>query len=249
MDSHGFLLIYLFIDTSSFIHCNKQANCFKANDLYSLKNKKVILFDSRFYGGNLRNVKNLRAINKLNLIDRPLTWKEYKRIIYRLIANPTPDVQRLILQKREEFQKQRWIGVHIRCGGSLADTKEKVVMIPPSRLATVPQQIQSFVEKNYKQMKHDNTAITLYLSSDSSTVENLVRKELKEYQVITITDFKRGHTHMRAVSENSIRRALVDMYLVAFADVVIATSRSGFSEAIITLGNPTYVYKLKSNVK
>ena len=167
--SLSILIIYCHsLDTSSFTHCRKQEDCFKANDLYSLKNKKVVFYDNRFYGGNLRNAKNLHAINKLRIIDRPLTWKEYKRIIYRLIVNPTQDIQQLILQKREEFRQHRWIGVHIRCGGKLADTKEKTVMIPPSRLATVPQQIQSFIEKDYNLLWSKNNSITLYLSSDSS---------------------------------------------------------------------------------
>ena len=104
----------------------------------------------------------LKVLNTYNLTGHPFEWRLYKRIILRLISNPSRDVQKLILEKRTNLgDKNSLIGVHVRCGGKLADMPEKTTIMSKYQVKMVPMYIKRMV----KQLK---TTPVIYLSTDSS---------------------------------------------------------------------------------
>lgn len=231
------------VDVSKLIPCFKDRKCFKGQDLFSLKKKNVILYDSRLYGGNLKNIHNLRKLNQFNIIGRPMTWREYKMVLYRLMTNPSPELTEVILRRREPLRPFDYLlGIHLRCGGQLADTPERSVMITWKQLQRIPDQICEIMQSLHKR-------VTIYLSTDSTKAEEFIRKSLKNVTIVTLDGYRRGHTEMNAVSDDSIKRAIVDMYLVAQAKQIVITSKSGFSAAISALGNPNHQFFIHSSLK
>lgn len=225
------------------MHCRKDRKCFSNSTIESLRNRNVILYDNRFYGGGLKNIYNLRKLNKFNIIGRRMTWDEYKRVLYRLIANPTSEVMNAILNKRVELEPiSNLLGIHLRCGGELADTKEVATVISWKQLETIPKQIESVASEIGKN-------ITIYLSTDSSKAEEFIRNSLPDYTIITLTSYHRGHTTLKTVSDDSLKRAIIDLFLLSQTRQCMITQNSGFSETAVVLGAIPHKYIIHSSLK
>ena len=114
------------------IPCNKSNNCFlNKQAVSSLIKKPVALYDSRLHWSALFTEKNLRAIQYLfiNKVDFQ-SWKQVKRLFFRITLNPSPQLISVILQKRQQLGKyEGLVGAHVRCGGKLADSQEEVYWI------------------------------------------------------------------------------------------------------------------------
>lgn len=234
---------FIIIATSKFLQCRKDRKCFSNSTIESLRNRNVVLYDNRFYGGGLKNMRNLRKLNKFNIIGRPMTWDEYKRVLYRLIANPTPELTNMILDKRVELEPlSNVLGIHLRCGGSLADTKEVSTVVTRKQLETIPNQIKSVISGIGQN-------ITIYLSTDSSKAEEFIRNSLPDYSIISLTSYRRGHTTLKTVSEDSLKRAIIDLFLLSQTKQCMITQNSGFSETAVVLGGIPHKYVIHSSLK
>lgn len=188
----------------------------------------------------LRSGRVLKVLNTYNLTGRPFEWRLYKRIILRLMSNPSRDVQKLILERRKKLgDRNKLIGVHVRCGGRLADMPERTTIMSQYQVKMVPLYIKQMVNKL-------KITPVIYLSTDSTYAEKLLRHSLRKYRVVTLTDFKRGHTTNLKVSEGTIKRALMDMYLVAQGNAIIYTKKSGFSGSCFGISSATYAYVMRS---
>lgn len=203
----------------------------------SIPCKDVLFSDIRFTRKLLCSRKSLKKINSYNLFGKPVTYVEYKRIIMRLLSNPTSDVSKIIIQYRNQLgDLNNLLGVHVRCGGSFADTKEKKVILKSSTFDQIPGLIRSLV----------NNDTTIFLSTDSSRMEKLIRKRFPIERLFTVSTFSRGHTTAGHVSGSAIKRAILDMYLVAQADTIIYTQKSGFSNLCVSLSNANSLYEIPS---
>ena len=90
----------------------------------------VLLIDNRLYRIVMNDSDSLQVINQYNLTGRQLSWRDYRRIFYRLMSNPTPAMTIVILEKRNELGPlENVVAVHIRCIGQLADVKEQTTLI------------------------------------------------------------------------------------------------------------------------
>ena len=188
----------------------------------------------------LRSGRVLKVLNTYNLTGRPFEWRLYKRIILRLMSNPSRDVQKLILERRKKLgDRNKLIGVHVRCGGRLADMPERTTIMSQYQVKMVPLYIKQMVNKL-------KITPVIYLSTDSSYAESYLRNVLRKYRVVTINDFKRGHTTNLKVSEGTIKRALMDMYLVAQGNAIIYTKKSGFSGSCFGISSAKRAYVMHS---
>ena len=214
--------------------------CFKSrDDVYSMYKKDYLLVDTRINLDSITTSKNLQVINNLHLVNFTLTWKSYQRLIIRLFLNPSDEIQEQVFQQLELLQPLRnTIGMHLRCAGTLADSKEKVYWVAPNELPRVAHIVKRVT--HYLNVKNP----IFYLSTDSSIAEQFLRNELKGYKFFTLNKkFKRGRC--RTECSNNVRMAVfVDLFTVAQLNSQFYMSSSGYSFVIRSLANANYTYTL-----
>ena len=223
------------------IPCNKSNNCFlNKQAVSSLIKKPVALYDSRLHWSALFTEKNLRAIQYLfiNKVDFQ-SWKQVKRLFFRITLNPSPQLISVILQKRQQLGKyERLVGAHVRCGGKLADSQEEVYWIDKQGL----NRVQFTFRKALKNMKLPRKELTVYLATDSTYAEETLRRTMA-VKIVTLNQVTRGHT-TGSSADSIYQSAIVDLFLVSQASVVIYSHTSGFSEAILSMANTKREYIL-----
>lgn len=160
-------------------------------------------------------------MHKLGIIPQNKSWNYYKKVLLRLLLNPSPDNIQLI-QKRWNQVGSVQLSVHIRCGGSIADKKERISMISPSQLKRIPSQIES----KLREQLPSNTVPAIYLSTDSSKAYNIIKDKLSTVQVYSL-ESRRGHT--TGGNFRNLRMSLVDMYMLCKSQAFLGTSTSSFS--------------------
>lgn len=101
-------------------------------------------------------------------------------------------------------------GVHLRCGGFLADVNEETVMITPRILGMVPQMMRELVTN--ASIPKDRAFF--YLSTDSSIAARNITAELSPIPALLTTRYHRGHSTLALVDEYAVRRALIELYFL-----------------------------------
>ena len=174
---------------------------------------------------------SLQVINQYNLTGRQLSWRDYRRIFYRLMSNPTPAMTSVILEKRNELGPlENVVAVHIRCGGQLADTQEDSLFFTRNRLTQLPAHINSMIKRR-------KTIQVMYLTTDSTFAENYIRSKYRKMKVYSLASYQRGHSTRHYVTNDTLIRSILDMYLAAQAKHLVYTDKSSFTAAISILGN------------
>ncbi len=168
-------------------------------------------------------------------------WYGYYRVIIRIMYNPKRLIIREIRKERQRIgPADNQIGVHLRCGGRLADRQEVTAMITPERLSTVPEELEKVM--NYSTIPRNK--LYVYLSTDSSIAEENITKALYPLPVKTTNLYKRGHTTWGCVSVPVIWRSLIELYLTSQADYLLLTSTSTFSHAIRWMSHAKVVHEI-----
>ena len=171
---------------------------------------------------------------------KQLSWRDYRRIFYRLMSNPTPAMTSVILEKRNELGPlENVVAVHLRCGGYLADTQEDFVFISRRRLTQIPAQINSMIKRR-------KTIQVMYLTTDSTVAEEYIRLSFQKMKVYSLASYQRGHSTRHYVTNDTLIRSILDMYLAAQAKHLVHTDKSSFTAAISILGNAPDRLCLKS---
>lgn len=231
------------IDRSQLVQCPKTRICFKnKKNISSLIQEDVLLIDNRFNRVVLNDSDSLQLINQYNLTGKQLSWRDYRRIFYRLMFNPIPAITNVILEKRKELGPlENVVAVHIRCIGQLADVQEQTTLISMERLVCFPSQIKEFLQQQQQQ-----SIQVMYLTTDSSVAEEYIRLSFQKMKVYSLVAFQRGHSTRDLVTNDTLIRSILDMYLAAQAKHVAYTDKSCFTAAISILGNAPDRLCLKS---
>ena len=221
--------------------CDKSNNCFlNKQTVTSLIKKPVALYDSRLHWSVLFTEKNLQVIQSLfyNKV-KFQSWKQVKQLFFRITLNPSPQLISVILHERQQLGKyEGLVGAHVRCGGNLADSHEGVYWIDKQGL----DRVQFTFRKALKKMKLPRKEITVYLATDSSYAEETLRRTMA-VKIVTLNQVTRGHT-TGSSADSVYQSAIVDLFLVSQASVVIYSHTSGFSEAILSMANAKREYIL-----
>ena len=186
---------------------------------------------------------NIHTLQQNGIISYFESYKDYTRYMYRILLNPSIELQRVIHHnKRVLFTRKYVIGVQIRMGGCLADFHEVSQMMTMSQLRALPHTIVTMMRNwNYNS---NNTVI--YLSTDSSYAERYIRQKLgPEYEIGVSKTFKRSHSRSLG-NDEPVKNALVDLYLLADTDGLIVCEGSGFGRVAlsITRARHTRIYKV-----
>ena len=200
----------------------------------------LLLIDNRLYRIVMNDSDSLQVINQYNLTGKQLSWDDYRRIFYRLMSNPTPAMINVILEKRRELGPlENVVAVHIRCGGQLADTQEEFVFVSMERLICFPSQIKELLQQQ-------QSIQNMYLTTDSSVAEEYIRLSFQKMKVYSLASYQRGHSTRHYVTNDTLIRSILDMYLAAQAKHLVYTDKSSFTAAISILGNAPDRLCLKS---
>ena len=150
---------------------------------------------------------------------------DYNHILFRLMVNPSKSFRKIILDESTRmFQKRPVLGVQIRAAGLLADAKESVSFIYEEALEKVP----SIILDTIRQFNFDKTIQGIYLSTDSKIVENFLQEILgTDFPILKTDMYKRGHS-TGSPKEDVVKRALLDVYMLAECDGLLTTQGSGF---------------------
>ena len=119
---------------------------------------------------------------------------------------------------------------------------EKTQMMTMNQLRSYPNRIMSMIHK--WNLSPNDTVI--YLSTDSSYAEKFIRQKLgSNYEIAVAKTFKRSHSE-RQGDDESVKNALVDLYLLADSDALIVCQASGFGIAALSLTQAihTLVFKV-----
>ena len=176
--------------------------------------------------GNQRVVERLKAIG---VMEKKENWSTFIKHMLRLLLNPTPEIQSLILAERERIgPAENQLGIHVRCGGKVADSHEGTWMVSPSRLKKVP----TLAKKMVKNVPIPKDKLYMFLSTDSTSAAEQLVNELQPYTVMSSNVFYRGHSRLQLVDNKSLIRSYVDLFLLCQSKSVLLTSSSSFSRLI-----------------
>lgn len=205
--------------------CGNGVQCVsEPRNFYTLANETLIFEDYRIYPSEKQIPGIVNRLRSIGFLKENENYQDYHRYIVRLLLNPIPSIQSLIRSERVRIgYPDKQIGVHLRCGGFLADTQEKTAMITPERLALVPRIIQTLISSS--------NATYVYLSTDSTFAFQNITRALDPIPVKSTQLFHRGHTEKR-VDEDVIRRTLLELYLVSESHGLLLTSASSYSQLI-----------------
>ena len=125
------------------------------------------------------------------------------------------------------------IGIQLRFGGSVANTKERVTFLNITNFNSTLERIKSILSKY-----PDNHS--LFLSSDSNEAISLL-SPLHE-RIITADKFALGHTY---VKNAFLERTVIDLYILSHCDVIITTTRSSYGGLAVQLAQTNEHYYIK----
>ena len=171
-------------------------------------------------------LQKLRAIGFLRMDEG---WYAYLRYLTRIIYNPSSALLPVIRQERARIgSPDNQIGVHIRCGGQLSDINEYTAFVTRDIMASIPGVVRSAI--NGSAIPRDK--LFIFLSTDSSLVVDMLERELQPIPIKTTAVYTRGHSTIGLVSDDTLKRSFVDMFLVADSKELLLTSSSAFSRIV-----------------
>lgn len=165
-------------------------------------------------------------------------WTEWRRYVLRLLYYPRSNVRREIQQERLRIGPMEYqIGVHLRCGGFLADVNEDTAMITPEILTTIPGRMLSLMNNTHESSNHTY----FYLSTDSSIAAKYVSIALQPIAVKSTILYRRGHTGWLLGDDTTIPRALLELHLVSQSRALLLSSDSSFSTMVSWMSTSSQV--------
>ena len=224
--------------------CNKTSSCFLKDEPHIVGNMpkaNILVIDYRM--PSVFSNANLEIVRKLGIISAHQGWKEYRKRIMRLLLNPSRSNIDLIQEEWTRLDTPKVnVAMHVRCGGLLADHPEVTVMVSPEQLEQIPMQVQHIIA-----LQHTPSYVTpvIYLSTDSTEAEKRLRSRLPSMKLVTVKSFERDHTVF--AGSTSLRRAIIDLFLLCKSDVFLGTHGSGFSQVAAMLCKPSKEYVISVN--
>ena len=191
----------------------------------------------------------LRVIEKeyeMKLEERFLnmSFNHFLKIVFRILLNPIPEVQFQVQKYIHQYflKYNHTLGIQIRTGGCLADSREKREMSSLENLIGLPDYIQEIMHTTG--MVANSTLI--YISTDSTIAENYIRGIMGyPYHFLSADIFQRSHSFINPTDE-VMKRNLVDLHLLAECDALIYFAGSGFGNMAYQLSksNNKFMYRV-----
>lgn len=235
------------LETSNFRVCIK-SDCFIVQNRTTYLNETFstdsVLFDSRIRRSTYYTDENLKILRESGVLEKDQDWRHLLRLIYRVILTPEPSIVKDIQEVKRLLSKPKTFGVHIRSGGYLANSFERMSMISKNGVLKIPQQIMQICQER----NIDPNAWNLFISSDSDTVTRYIKNEFNStFNIVISTKYKRGHTTSGHLRNDTLKSALIDLHILGDCDLLLVTKGSGFSTVAEGMAFPSPVYYIPVN--
>lgn len=151
----------------------------------------------------------------------------YNRCI-RSLFRPSAKLEPILQKYVEMLGNGVRIGVHIRMGKGMSDWKDSHTFLNHGKVASFMKRLRELIEGIEK--NHPDLPVKIFLSTDSSKEEQLMKKEFGDY--IVTTEGLRSHVggiYFTAFDDISIQKAILDQLLLGQCDILFLTMKSGFS--------------------
>ncbi len=227
------------VDISEYQYCGYGTNCLNIkDDASTLFNNTLVLDDYQQRLTWQQKESIMQRLKQIGFLKDNEGWEEYLRYVIRLFFYPKPSLVKEIQQERRRIGlSSNQIGVHLRCGGFLADVNEDTAMITPVLLKTVPDRMKGLM--NRSGLKENNSYF--YLSTDSSLAARNISDALQPIPVKSTNLYHRGHTSLGLGDDTTIKRALVELHLVSQSRALLLTSASAFSQLIHWMSDCSFI--------
>lgn len=207
-------------------------------NIKSMKKSDLVLMDCREPLSKANKEELVHILRSIGFLKRREGMEHFYRYAVRILMNPTPDLIHTIQSERAKIGPPRYqIGVHARCGGMLSDVHESRAMVTPSILKTIPRRVKRLI----KGSKIPKRKVYVYLATDSSIAFQQLNRSLSPIPVKSTTLYSRGHSENIVVHEDSLRRSIIELYLMVSSKSVLLSSHSGYSRVIHWIGNASIV--------
>ena len=204
----------------------------------SMKKSDLVLMDCRVPLSIANKEELVHILRRIGFLKQREGMKHFYRYAVRILMNPTPDLIHTIQSERVKIGPSRYqIGVHARGGGMLSDVPESRAMVTPSILKTIPPRVKRLI----KGSKIPKRKVYVYLATDSSIAFQQLNQSLAPIPVKSTTLYSRGHSENIVVHEDSLRRSIIELYLMVSSRSLLLSSHSGYSRVIRWIGNPRIV--------
>lgn len=224
------IVVASYTDYSNYHYCGYGQEClYSDNDVSTLYNTTLVLDDYKRRITESQRKQIVNRLRQIGFLKDNEGWEEYHRYVIRLFFYPKHSLVKEIQQERQRIGlSSNQIGVHLRCGGFLADVNEDTAMITPELLKTVPDRMKGLM--NRSSLNENNSYF--YLSTDSSLAAKLISDALQPIPIKTTNLYHRGHTSLGLGDDTTIKRALVELHLVSQSRSLLLTSASTFSQIV-----------------
>lgn len=235
------------VDTSHFRVCIK-SDCFivqnRTTNLNETFSTDSVLFDSRIHRSTYYTKENLKILQDSGILEKGQNWNHLLRLIYRVVLTPESSVLKDIEEVKSLLYKPNTFGVHIRSGGYLANSFERMSMISESGVRKIPHQIMQIC----KERNIDPKGWNLFVSSDSDSVAHYIKNVFNStFNVVISAKYKRGHTTSGHLRNDTLKSALIDLRILGDCDLLLVTKGSGFSTVAENMAFPSPVYYIPVN--
>ena len=222
-------------------------DCAMADDkkytLSSFFNSSVKVTDCRIPYGMVYTKENLNRLKEKKIIRGKETIQDFQRTLYRLLLNPTPQLQAMINSfKQKYYTKKNVFAIQIRMGGYISDIPERTEMMSLTELEKLPKAIKDAMAS----LNFSAANTVLFLSTDSSFAERYIQQKMGNlYTFVTNNAFHRGHT-TGTPDGVTVQRAITDLFLLADSDVLFIGHGSRFGYVARIMGRAKRVIEYKA---
>ena len=166
--------------------------------------------------------KHVHTLNQANLSMQFTSANHFMQMMYRLILNPTKDVQDMVLKQLSTYPAS-FTGIHIRSGGKLANKQEASYWLKEKELPQLSSFINDTIRTRY--LSKD-----VYLTTDSDKIDSYLRQQLPDIRFLVRPSIKRYHS-----TSNANEGALYDVYITTQSSSLLYTLSSKYSKMLIHL--------------
>ena len=225
--------------------CDDTHSCVsREKDFTTLNNETLFLEDYRMPVSDAQRNELVSVLRSIGFLEDSEGYREFERYITRLLWNPSRLLMKEIRKERRRIGSTKYqVGVHIRCAGLLADIHEGVAIVTPEILSTVP----SRIERLLNQSNIPRNLVYVYLSTDSSIAYKKISESVSPVPVKSTSLYKRGHTTDFRVNSDAVKRAFIDLFLIAQSQYLLLTKNSGFSMMIDWLNSYSHVFYISAS--
>ena len=174
----------------------------------------------------LKSIGFLPSASAVGVYER---MREIHSILYRLLLNPSFELCSVVNSYTRLFKEKHSIGVQIRMGGNMSNTKDATFM-NMTRVMGVVSELRKLLSG-----RNDSQAV-LFISADSSSIVDYFKESLQHISVISVSEYPIGHsatTYGRGNKqqwEQATKRAIIDLMILKECDYLIITRGSSFGD-------------------